>query len=71
MQLKSFTGAMWAMPSWKAPTHDSFSGDVKSDSTGSSDMKPNGSSALPSERSNIDVEMANGIESSPAPQVAA
>ena len=70
MQLKSFTGAMWAMPSWKAPTRDSFSGDVKSDSTGSSDMmKPNGSSALPSERSNIDVEM-NGIESSPAPQVA-
>ncbi|KAK3049318.1 hypothetical protein LTR09_009496 [Extremus antarcticus] len=76
IQLKSFTGMMWGMPSWKAPTRDSnFSGDVKSDTTGSSDLKPNGSSALQSEQSNSgrdgDVTMTNGIVSSPAPPVAA
>ena len=75
LQLKSFTGATWAMPSWKAPERSSsFAGDVKSDSTGSSELKPNGSSALPSERSNSgndggDVSMLNGIESSPAPPI--
>lgn len=63
---------MWDMSSWKAPIRDSsFAGDVKSDSNGSSDVQPNGNSALPSERSNIDVEMTNAIESSPAPPVAA
>ena len=68
---------MWDMGSWKAPSRDSaFSGDVQSDSLGSSDMKPNGSSALPSEQSNSgadggDVMMTNGLESSPAPPVAA
>ena len=51
-----------------------FSGDVKSDSTGSSDLKPNGSSALPSERSNSGVDggdtmLTNGLDSSPAPPV--
>lgn len=62
---------MWGMSSWGAPTRDaSFAGDVKSDSTGSSEIK--GSSAMPSERSNNggengDVRMVNGIESSPAP----
>lgn len=60
------------MPSWKAPTRDSFAGDVKSDSTGSSEVKPVGSSALPSERSNSGVDVVmNGVESSPAPPVAA
>ncbi|KAK3701631.1 hypothetical protein LTR37_015382 [Vermiconidia calcicola] len=76
VQIKSFTGMQWDMPSWKAPSRDPFSGDVKSDSTGSSDLKPNGSSALPSDRSNSgmdngDVTMTNRIESSPAPAVAA
>lgn len=76
VQIKSFTGLLWDMPSWKAPLrHSAFSGDVKSDSTGSSDAKPIGSSALPSEHSNSGVDggdpMAmNGIESSPAPPVA-
>jgi len=70
--IKSFTGAQWAMSTWDAPKRDSFSGDVKSDTTGSSNTKPNGSSALPSERtSNVDVEMTKGIESSPAPLVTA
>lgn len=70
------------MPSWKAPPRDQgFSGDVKSDSTGSSEVKPvNESSAVASERSHShvgettaggDTTMMNGIESSPAPPVAA
>ena len=74
LSLKSFTGTAWAMPSWKAPARDaSFSGDVKSDTTGSSELKMNGSSALPSEHSHAegDTMMTNGIESSPAPPVAA
>ena len=67
---------MWGMPSWKAPTRDaSFAGDVKSDSTGSSEAKPVGSSALPSEHSNSGIDggdaMMNGLESSPAPPIAA
>jgi hypothetical protein len=76
VHIKSFTGTFWGMPTWKAPVRESgFAGDVKSDSTGSSDMKPNDSSAMPSERSNsggdnADVVM-NGMESSPAPPVAA
>ena len=76
VQIKSFTGMMWGMPSWKAPTRDaSFAGDVKSDSTGSSEAKPVGSSALPSEHSNSGIDggdaMMNGLESSPAPPIAA
>ena len=65
------------MPSWNAQTRDSaFSGDVKSDSTGSSGMKPNSSSALASEQDHMDVDgpdqmLANGLESSPAPAPAA
>lgn len=77
VQIKSFTGMFWGMPSWKAPSRDStFSGDVKSETTGSSDLKPNGSSALPSEQSNSGVDggdpmLTNGLESSPAPPVPA
>ena len=69
---------MWGMSSWKAPPKDAgFAGDVKSDSTGSSEVKPvNESSAVASERSQshadmADTTMTNGIESSPAPAVAA
>ncbi|KAF2483436.1 INO80 complex, subunit Ies4 [Neohortaea acidophila] len=72
LQLKSFTGTMWNMSSWNAPVRDAgFAGDVKSDTTASSDVKPNGSSALPSESGQGDFEMTNGIESSPAPAMAA
>lgn len=66
------------MSSWGAPPKDAgFAGDVKSDSTGSSEVKPvHESSAVPSERSHShadigDTIMTNGIESSPAPRVAA
>ncbi|KAF2169312.1 hypothetical protein M409DRAFT_20538 [Zasmidium cellare ATCC 36951] len=77
LQLKSFTGAVWGMASWGAPPKDAgFAGDVKSDSTGSSEVKPvHESSAVPSERSHSHVDgdttMMNGIESSPAPPIAA
>jgi len=73
LQIKSFTGTFWGMRSWKAPRREeSFPSDVKSDSRGSSELKPNESSAVPSERSNSNMghgEPApmNGIESSPAP----
>ncbi|EMC99169.1 hypothetical protein BAUCODRAFT_31490 [Baudoinia panamericana UAMH 10762] len=77
LHIKSFTGVMWGMPSWKAPQRDNgFAGDVKSDSTGSSDLKRNDSSAVGSDRSHSgmdvgDTTMMNGIESSPAPPVPA
>jgi hypothetical protein len=61
------------MNTWKAPPRDNgFSGDVKSDSAGSSEIKPTQeSSVVASERSQgaaepQDVTM-NGMESSPAP----
>lgn len=77
LQIKSFTGMTWGMSSWKAPIRDSsFAGDVKSDTTGSSDLKPNDSSAVASERSNSGIDngestLMNGLESSPAPPNAA
>ena len=66
---------MWGMSTWNAPARDSFPGDVKSDSTGSSDLKPNDSSAVASERSNSNAHhdeptMMTGMESSPAPAIA-
>lgn len=78
-QVKSFTGVSWSVGSWSAPTRDSstFSGDAKSDTSTSEDVKAHmESSAVPSEPSNsgVDAEgakQANGIESSPAPAVAA
>jgi hypothetical protein len=77
-QVKSFTGAMWAMGSWKAPLRDQgFPGDVKSDSASSSDVKQNHeSSAVQSERSHSHVDAGDdtfmtGMQSSPAPAVAA
>lgn len=77
LQIKSFTGTMWGMPTWKAPERDAgFPGDVKSDTTGSSDLKPNNSSAVASERShsgndNGESTLMHGMESSPAPAIAA
>jgi hypothetical protein len=64
------------MNSWKAPPRvNGFSGDVKSDSAGSSEVKPTQeSSVVASERSQGAVEpqdiTMNGIESSPAPVTA-
>jgi hypothetical protein len=77
LQIKSFTGVRWGMSHWKAPLKgDGFPEEGKSDSTGSSELKPGESSAVASERSHSggyqgDVRMANGIESSPAPAVLA
>ncbi|KAK3674178.1 hypothetical protein LTR78_006025 [Recurvomyces mirabilis] len=75
LQLKSFTGVAWGTSRWQAPPKEtSFPGDVKSDTNGSSDNKPNDSSAVGSERSNSgngDVTMTNGMESSPAPAIMA
>jgi hypothetical protein len=78
LQLKSFTGTVWGMSSWKAPPREQgFAGDVKSDSAGSSEPKPvNDSSNVGSERSRShaggdgDTTMMNGMESSPAPAIA-
>ncbi|TKA70906.1 hypothetical protein B0A55_07482 [Friedmanniomyces simplex] len=72
LQLKSFTGVMWGLGYWNAPpVQTGLTGDVKSDTTGSSDVKPLDSSAVASVRSNGggDVVMGNGVESSPAPPV--
>lgn len=61
----------WNLSTWKAPPKDQgFPGDVKSDSASSSDIKPNQSSALQSERSHSHVgedTMMTGMQSSPAP----
>ncbi|KAK5018872.1 INO80 complex, subunit Ies4 [Cryomyces antarcticus] len=75
-QVKSFTGVAWSVGSWRAPksTKPEFSGDVKSDTTDSSETKlnNNASSAVASDKSNGggDVEMPNApviLASSPAP----
>ncbi|KJX94626.1 DUF1711 domain protein [Zymoseptoria brevis] len=78
LSLKSFTGTTWSvMSAWKAPPREQgFAGDVKSDSGGSSEVKPVGeSSNVGSERERSladgDTTMVNGMESSPAPIVAA
>lgn len=74
-QLKSFTGVVWTVPTWRAPKKKpavDANGDVKSDTTGSSDTKVN-ESALPSDKSNSgDLGTATpipaiNIASSPAP----
>lgn len=77
LQLKSFTGTTWGMTSWKAPTRANgldANGETKSDS--SSDVKPPGSSVLPSDKESHggdigDTTMMTGMESSPAPATAA
>jgi len=85
LQLKSFTGAVWGMSSWGAPSRASgvdANGEMKSDS--SSEVKPMGSSALPSDKESHggdgdggdvgdvgDTTVMTGLESSPAPAIAA
>ena len=68
-------GSTWSVGSWSAPPKDnSFSGDVKSESSSSSETKVNmEGSAVPSERSHSGVDGYGGqmqnqaLESSPAP----
>lgn len=75
--LKSFTGTVWGLNTWKAPPRENASnGEVKSDSAGSSEVRPTqGSSVAPSERSNggngAGATSMLGLESSPAPAVLA
>ncbi|OSS53121.1 hypothetical protein B5807_01984 [Epicoccum nigrum] len=74
-KLRSFTGVVWDVPSWKAPNRGSaFSEDVKSDSTGSSDTKVKDESSAVSEKSGLNGDastplppLMEGLNSSPAP----
>ncbi|KAF1924785.1 DUF1711-domain-containing protein [Didymella exigua CBS 183.55] len=78
-KLRSFTGVVWNVPSWKAPNRSSaFSEDVKSDTTGSSDTKVKDESSALSEKSGLDGDastplapLMEGLNSSPAPVPAA
>ncbi|KAJ4366269.1 hypothetical protein N0V83_007905 [Neocucurbitaria cava] len=73
--VRSFTGVLWHVPSWKAPSRSAgFSEDVKSDSTGSSDSKLKDESSAISEKSGLNGDGStpvptplNGIASSPTP----
>ncbi|KAH6642990.1 INO80 complex, subunit Ies4 [Boeremia exigua] len=74
-KLRSFTGVVWGVPSWKAPSRSSgFADDVKSDSTGSSDTKIKDESSAVSEKSGLNGDAATpqppimeALNSSPAP----
>ncbi|KAF2494088.1 hypothetical protein BU16DRAFT_64409 [Lophium mytilinum] len=52
--IKSFTGVTWTVPTWRAPKRSAvdFNGDVKSDTTASSDTKMKDESSAISEKSN-------------------
>jgi hypothetical protein len=62
--IKSFTGVNWVVPTWRAPKRAAveFNGDVKSDTTASSDTKGKDESSAISEKSN-----SNGDSSTPIP----
>ncbi|KAI5199800.1 hypothetical protein AUEXF2481DRAFT_334636 [Aureobasidium subglaciale EXF-2481] len=74
IQLKSISGVAWTVGSWAAPLKDnsSFSGDVKSENSSSSNAEharlESRSSVIPSERSNAGegAKQENALESSPA-----
>lgn len=75
-QVKSFTGVNWTVPAWRAPKRATvdFNGDVKSDTTGSSDTKVKDESSAVSEKSNSGGDVStpnpsqlNVLASSPAP----
>lgn len=68
-QVKSFTGRIWEIPSWKAPTPKAFGSDAESgQGTPNSQSKENSSSNIGSDKSPA-VNPSN-IASSPAPAVA-
>ncbi|KAH7086534.1 INO80 complex, subunit Ies4 [Paraphoma chrysanthemicola] len=69
-RLRTFTGSVVELPSWKAPQRSSaFSEDVKSDSTGSSDSKIKDESSAISEKSGLTPapRALDALASSPAP----
>ena len=64
-QVRSFTGVIWDVPTWRAPKKSAvFAEDVKSDTTGSSDTKIRDESSAVSEG---DKSGANGDGSTPVP----
>ncbi|KAF2813144.1 uncharacterized protein BDZ99DRAFT_486488 [Mytilinidion resinicola] len=76
--IKSFTGVTWTVPTWRAPKRPAvdFNGDVKSDTTASSDTKMKDESSAISEKSNSGGDSstpvplnANILASSPVPAV--
>lgn len=73
-KIRSFTGVVWEVPSYKAhPRDGSFADDVKSDSTGSSDSKIKDESSAISEKSGLNGDgtpaptQPDAAASSPAP----
>lgn len=77
-QVRSFTGVVWDVPTWRAPLKSAvFAEDVKSDTTGSSDSKAKDESSAVSDRSGAIGDATpvpptlNGLASSPAPLPAA
>ena len=74
-KVRSFTGVVFDLPSWKAPPRTAtFPDDAKSDSTGSSDSKIKDESSAISEKSGLNGDGStpaptplNGMASSPAP----
>src|SRR5206468_2667106 len=60
--IKSFTGVVWGLPTWRAPPKNSvFSEDVKSDSTGSSETKVKDESSAISEKSGVPAGSATPV----------
>jgi hypothetical protein len=77
--IKSFTGVQWEVPTWRAPKKASLTvnGEVKSDTTSSSEAKVKDESSAISDKSNSGADAStplpaqtNGIANSPAPLVA-
>lgn len=74
-QVRSFTGVVWDVPTWRAPPKSAvFAEDVKSDTTGSSDSKIKDESSAISDRSGVNGDAStpmppplNGLASSPTP----
>lgn len=72
-QLKSFTGATWQVPSWRAPPKlKLIDCDSKGTATpnGDNNKENNGSSAFPSEKSNGTPPFPGNTDRSPAPVTA-
>lgn len=72
MKLKSFTGVIWEVPRWKAPTRSTIKLESDGTTSGESSKENKNSSHLESEKSNsgMDIEMTSNVDqsvSSPAP----
>lgn len=76
LQLKSFTGSSWHMPTWKGSQRPNLNADGEVQSDSSSEVKPLDASGVASEKSASAMDIGettlmNGIESSPAPAITA